>query len=457
MHSLAPGAIVRREYWGGLGVLINQGEFELDDKTTSLLRALKHTNNPAQIAHILQAIHDVRVTPADVDRLLDEATRSGFVIKDGAPRQCDVAEVTRQFVDEIADVRDLTFLSAPLNVSIYPGMKCNLSCQFCFVSQEKWDDDNIAYPLEQWIPVLDQIKAMEIPYLTILGGEPLLYPEIWPMLDYLDQIGQKTHITTNGTVVSDRVISELKRHPNITLKVSIQSLDDRHSLLTKGNLHKTLRFIESARSAGIDLGIHTVGLPDTVDQVYPLADYAASHGLNEFSMGVFFNINQVELDEFSLEEYRAMQQRTKEYITEKYGASLGYRLEGCQIWTAEPTIKWEWVPTTPFGILRSGCEAAQARLEIMNDGTLLGCSLFDKHTFGGGNVFEESLKHLWRTAKSFQELRELKTEDHACSQCSYEFFCHGGCPALNYKKTGNLRAGDDRCGIRNQLIQLDAL
>lgn len=58
-------------------------------------------------------------------------------------------------------------------------MKCNLSCDFCFISQEKWDDDKIVYPLEKWKQVFDQVKEMKIPYLTILGGEPLMYPEMF--------------------------------------------------------------------------------------------------------------------------------------------------------------------------------------------------------------------------------------------------------------------------------------
>ncbi|HEU4963978.1 MAG TPA: radical SAM protein, partial [Bacilli bacterium] len=348
--------------------------------------------------------------------------------------------------------RPLTHLSAPMNISIYPGMKCNLSCSFCFVSQEKWDDDNIVRPLEEWIPILDQIKAMEIPYLTILGGEPLMYPHIWEMLDYLDSIGQKVHVTTNGTIVTDELIANLKKHPTLTLKVSVQAMNEKHTQLTKGSLTRALHFIEAVRGAGIDCGIHMVGLPENIDQAPLVADYAAEQGLFEFSMGVFFNINQVDLEEFSLEEYRDIHQKIQRHINEKHDGSLKYRLEGCQLWTSEPSLEWATLPQTPFEILKSGCEAAQARVEIMNDGTVLGCALFNKHEFGAGNAFETPFKQIWRESQVFAELRSLQTEDAACGSCQFDYFCKGGCPALNHKKTGNLRAGDDRCHIRTAII-----
>jgi KxxxW cyclic peptide radical SAM maturase len=452
MFQIAPNAIVRREFFGGLGILINVADFELDEATTSLLRCLKHTTDTEVIARVMNEVHQLTLTSTEVEGLYTEALESGLVVASSEQRQMDGTELARLMRAELEDVRQLDHLSAPLNISIYPGMKCNLACKFCFVSQEKWDDDKIVRPLEDWIPVLDEIKAMEIPYLTILGGEPLMYPDIWRMLDYLDSIGQKTHVTTNGTIVTEELIAELKKHPDLTLKVSVQALNEKHNLLTKGSLTRTLHFIEKIREAGVECGIHMVGLPENLDQAPLLADYAADKGLYEFSMGVFFNINQVDLQEFSLEQYREIHQEMKEYIEQKHGERIRYRLEGCQLWTAEPTMNWETLPNTPFGILRTGCEAAQARAEIMNDGTVLACALFDKHTHGAGNVFQDSFRKIWRESATLSELRGLKTEDTACGSCQFEYFCHGGCPALNYKKTGNMRAGDDRCRIRTHIV-----
>ncbi|MFP3472180.1 SPASM domain-containing protein, partial [Micrococcus sp. SIMBA_144] len=76
----------------------------------------------------------------------------------------------------------------------------------------------------------------------------------------------------------------------------------------------------------------------------------------------------------------------------------------------------------------------------MNDGTLLGCVLFDKHEFGAGSVFEERLKDIWYNSKKFEEIRNFKTTDSACASCSFSYFCNGGCPALNRKKEGRIDA-----------------
>lgn len=443
--------IIRREFFGGIAIIINNGEFELDDFTTEFLLLFEETNDELQILEILNQNFNLKLSKSDIHEFIKQAKL--FLIATYNTYSCEnTIALANKMKMKRNNIKLINYLSAPLNVSIYPGMKCNLACDFCFISEEKWADNNIMFSLDEWKPVLDQIKEMKIPYLTILGGEPLLYRGIWEMLDYLDEIGQQTHITTNGTIYSKKIIQQLKKYPKLTLKVSIQALDDRHKLLTKGSLDRTLKFIKTVKKEGIRCGIHTLGLKETVDQIPNIAQFANDLGIDDFSMGVFFNINQIDIDEMTLNEYRIIGKKTQEYISENF-REMRYRLEGCQIWTAEPTMKAEYIPQTPFEILKSGCDAAQSRLEILNDGIVLGCALFNKHDFGAGNIFEESLENIWHNSSVFSKLRNYKTDDSYCKKCSFSYFCNGGCPALNYKKTRKLDSGDERCRIRNEIYK----
>ncbi|SLL32693.1 radical SAM peptide maturase, mycofactocin system [Mycobacteroides abscessus subsp. abscessus] len=280
MYTLRSELIIRREFFGGIAIIINNGEFELDDFTTEFLLLFEETNDELQILEILNQNFNLKLSKSDIHEFIKQAKL--FLIATDNTYSCEnTIALANKMKMKRNNIKLINYLSAPLNVSIYPGMKCNLACDFCFISEEKWAYNNIMFSLDEWKPVLDQIKEMKIPYLTILGGEPLLYRGIWEMLDYLDEIGQQTHITTNGTIYSKKIIQQLKKYPKLTLKVSIQALDDRHKLLTKGSLDRTLKFIKTVKKEGIRCGIHTLGLKETVDQIPNIAQFANDLGMYE--------------------------------------------------------------------------------------------------------------------------------------------------------------------------------
>ena len=46
--------------------------------------------------------------------------------------------------------------------------------------------------------LIDDIERLQIPYVSILGGEPLLLPYIEELLDYMSKKRIIFNITTNG-------------------------------------------------------------------------------------------------------------------------------------------------------------------------------------------------------------------------------------------------------------------
>ena len=80
--------------------------------------------------------------------------------------------------------------------------KCNYHCWFCH--REGMDIDNSNDEMN-----FDEIKLLLSEYkkwsnndeITLTGGEPLIYKNIHPLIDYLYSIGYKITITTNGFVL----------------------------------------------------------------------------------------------------------------------------------------------------------------------------------------------------------------------------------------------------------------
>ena len=57
-------------------------------------------------------------------------------------------------------------------------------------------------PLSAWINIMDQV-AGSMPWLSVTGGEPLLYPDFRPLVEAAKLRGFPIDLTTNGTMLEN--------------------------------------------------------------------------------------------------------------------------------------------------------------------------------------------------------------------------------------------------------------
>lgn len=100
--------------------------------------------------------------------------------------------------------------------------KCTLNCKYCYAQMPYYQpEERQNFNMNRILRDLDQLLNYidSIPYLWIIGGEPLLHPELYKLIEYLN--GSKAQqkigyadILTNGTLLlSDKVISAIKENP----------------------------------------------------------------------------------------------------------------------------------------------------------------------------------------------------------------------------------------------------
>lgn len=95
--------------------------------------------------------------------------------------------------------------------------KCNLHCQGCWVSVNSPPRVLDGATLDR---VVTECKAQGASFFGILGGEPLLHPEI---LDVIARHGDcYFQLFTNGTLLTDEVAAKLRRLGNVTPLVSVE-------------------------------------------------------------------------------------------------------------------------------------------------------------------------------------------------------------------------------------------
>lgn len=128
---------------------------------------------------------------------------------------------------------------APSMVSFSLTNRCNLTCPHCFVPKGR---SELSFSrLSEWLLELDRNGCVEVGFG---GGEPLLHPDFVAICGFVhSRTGIACTMTTNGTLLSEETIGDLKGHVNFC----------RISMDGWGPVH------ERARGAPFDALVSTIG------------------------------------------------------------------------------------------------------------------------------------------------------------------------------------------------------
>ena len=90
------------------------------------------------------------------------------------------------------------FDDQPLQCSLYVTDQCNLDCHYCTEY-----DNAIPHPglddLKRWAL---KIRDLGTERIALVGGEPLLHPDIVALVRYCHELGFSISLTTNGFLLT---------------------------------------------------------------------------------------------------------------------------------------------------------------------------------------------------------------------------------------------------------------
>lgn len=141
---------------------------------------------------------------------------------------------------------------------------CNLKCVHCYHPHHKNEG---AISLDDWKAILLQYKKLILkmkyrPWVAICGGEPLVSPNLMPILNFIkkDIPGSTIIILTNGTLINEKIIEQLKSFDKIQFQVSLDGPDAlRHdSIRGSGNFDRALNGIDLLQKNGFKVNVLSV-------------------------------------------------------------------------------------------------------------------------------------------------------------------------------------------------------
>ena len=282
-----------------------------------------------------------------------------------------------------------------------------------------------------------------IPYFYITGGDPVLHPYFWELLETLNARKISFSILGNPFHIDDETCRKLKALGCEKYQLSIDGMKDTHDFFRKpGSFDETLCKIKAINDAGIcsvimstvsGLNIHEI--PDVIDtvvehgvEVYSFARYCPTGsgmdtGITPSEYRDFLRLCDTKFRKYEEECCKTYFDR-KDHLWTLYEYEAGkFRIPEY----AEP------------GKIYGGCNCGNAHLTVLPSGDVYACRRVQGSVVG--NALRDKLADLW--VNEIERYREYNNFSK-CSKCELLPYCRG-CPAVAKGKYGDFYAQDPQC------------
>ena len=175
-------------------------------------------------------------------------------------------KLVREFTFFDVDYRFLNGYSfPPKSICFILTEHCNLKCVMCDIGQKNaHSSPETTFPLADsltkggetitladWKRVVDDIvKTSWRPLLLLTGTEPLLYPQVLELVDYIVANNLRLHITTNGTLLSRfaaQLVDCCTKPDSLTITISLDGIGEIHDRIrgVPGTFDRALAGLEA--------------------------------------------------------------------------------------------------------------------------------------------------------------------------------------------------------------------
>ncbi len=344
----------------------------------------------------------------------------------------------------------LNFARNPMLVYWEMTQACGLACRHCRASAVLQRHPR-ELTTEESQALLEQIAAFgdPLPHLILTGGDPLVRPDLFELVDYARALGLRVSITPSATSnLTVDTIRQFKAHGMTSMALSLDgSTVARHAAIRglPGCFDRTLRAMHDAVSCGLPLQINTLVAEQTVDDLTAIYELLASWPLMRWSLFFLIRVGRGQILQeipperseqlmnwvWDLARVAPFQIKTTEAQFYRRVALTRMRREG----TASEEIRRSSV-YHGFGV-RDG----HGIVFISHTGEIYPAGFLP---MVAGDVRRESLVEIYRRAPLFEQLHDPHALKGKCGRCEFRVIC-GGSRARAYAATGDPLASDPLC------------
>ncbi|MHC4122610.1 MAG: radical SAM protein [Planctomycetota bacterium] len=151
---------------------------------------------------------------------------------------------------------------------------CNLKCVHCYNDSGAGKSCNEVTTKESRA-VIDDLVGFGVPSILFSGGEPLIRPDLFELIEYAGERGVRTVISTNGTLITADAAKRIKRAGTSYVGISLDGIGKVNDKFrgVEGAFDKAVGGIRNCMDAGVRVGLRLTLTKRNVQDMEALFDF----------------------------------------------------------------------------------------------------------------------------------------------------------------------------------------
>ena len=338
-------------------------------------------------------------------------------------------------------------LDAPICLTWEITYACNLQCVHCLSSSGTRDPRELS--TAQAKAVLDELRDLQVFYINIGGGEPMIRKDFFEILEHAETNNIGVKFSTNGTYITADNARRLASMNYLDIQISLDGVDaaTNDAVRGKGSYATAIAAMNHLRDANFgQFKISVVVTRHNVDQLDAFKALADSYGAQ-------LRITRLRPSGRGADTWDELHP-TQQQQRQIYDWLMKH---GENVLTGD-----SFFHLNAFGESLPGlnlCGAGRVVCLIDPIGDVYACPFVIHDQFKAGSLLSDGgFTKVWKESDLFLSLREPESEG-ACSACGSYDACQGGCMAAKFFTGIPLDGPDPECvtGHGEELVKLASI
>lgn len=346
--------------------------------------------------------------------------------------------------------------------------RCNLSCKHCYATSLDIDFSG-ELTTEQIKATIDDLKVAKVPVLILSGGEPLMRPDIFEITAYAKAKGFYVALSTNGTLIDESNIEQIKAADYQYVGISIDGLEEYHDEFRrqKGSFKASLKAVQLCKEAGIKVGLRLCLTRDNKHELEDMLKLMEEYNVDKFYMShlnysgrgkrnadrdAMFNMTKAGMEQLFERAWKHICDGIEsDFVTGNNDADGPFMLQWAHKKFGGDPKYTQRLKNLEQHLINWGGNASGVNVaNIDNTGTIHPDTYWWNHDLG--NVKTDKFSEVWRDTQDelMQGFRQKpRPVKGRCAQCQYLSICGGNTRTRAFAQTGDAWAEDPGCYLND--------
>lgn len=326
--------------------------------------------------------------------------------------------------------------------------RCNLLCNHCYMAADQHDLPDQLDDAEA-MEFVDRMEEAGVPVVFLSGGEPMMRPNFWEILEAVHKTGVRPTISTNCTLITEESAARLAENGVRWVATSMYGPEEFHDAMVgvPGTHAKVVEAIKTLRRHGVGVVLKTALTKETWNYIFDIIQMCKDLDCGMIYICDLITSGRSEGEDdlrVSNEQWRKL----CDFIVEDMkDTELNLDYDIGAIPSVIPYIASKFIEAgmdVTKGLERlkifSACPVGKGHMTVNSEGGVMACQFAQDWTVG--NIRDISI------AEATARLGEINNQESegqcAPDACDFSHICRG-CRVKAWQRTGNTMAEDITC------------